>query len=661
MTTAIGLLLRIGVLSSLLITGLPAGAAPAPPKGELTGHVTVPKPVGQLTVYALNTDKDVGYMVYVVNGRYRFTHLFSGHYQVTLRGTPGQMNWSLPPQTADMVISAEKPASLDLVLKDPTIKPTYVGGMTYDAGFSDKPDDDRPPDARVEPYEAIYPPGRGREVMERICFGCHTVQLYPYNVARTYASGRPPHDKDGWAITVDRMAHGVAFNTPGKASNFDGDKLLSAEDREAVIDYLATNFGPDSVPRAVQQVSDPELDPQALSKAEFVEYRFFNTPDFPKRASHTITFNPDGTLYTLDRGSRGSIMWVNPVTGEKKDYPDHGGGESITADRDGTVWYGGLRHFDPKTNLVDEYRFQTPSGKGRAISVSTAIFDSNGDLWLSMLGYGGLGKWDRKTNDIVWWDVPILRSRPYGITLDHHDKVWFAEYHNSGVASFDPKTQEFKHYRLTSQEPTNIRRPGADSKNMIWAATWGSRGMQNAALYKLNPDTGDVREYKLGIPYANPYDSAPDDRDNIWVATDNHILRFDQKTEHWTRYPIPTRSDIARLSITGEGTVWFAMRNAGQSGGYGAVASALYPDKDKIKTFAATYSAQSNHSRLVYRYKGPDTPVAGKVEFVRAPPQNPDDYGRMLTQLGLPIPPVNAWGGTVSGSTRTLTGGAAAE
>ena len=580
----------LGVLAALFASGARVQAAPIPHMGALAGKVTVPKAVGQLTVYALNTDKDVGYMVYVVNGQYRITNLFPGHYQVSLRGTPGQMNWSLTPQSGNIEISADKPSTLDLTLNDPTIKPTYVGGLTYDAGFSDKPDDPRPPDAKIEPYDAIYPPGPARATMERICFGCHTVQLYPYNVARTYASGRPPHDRDGWGITVDRMAHGLAFNTPGKASNFDGDKLLSTKDQEVLVDYLAQNFGADAAPRAVQQVTDPELDPRALAKAEFIEYRFFNSPAFPKRASHTITFNPDGTLYTLDRGSRASVMWVNPVTAEKKDYPVPGGGESITADRDGTVWFGGLSHYDPKTNLLDEYKFQTPNGKGRSISVSTAIFDSNGDLWLSMLGYGGLGKWDRSTNNIVWWDVPILRSRPYGITLDHNDKVWFAEYHNSGVASFDPKTQKFTHYRLTAQEPTNIRRPGADSKNMIWAATWGSKGMQNAALYKLNPATGKVNEYKVGIPYANPYDSAPDDNDNIWVATDNHILKFDQKTDKWTRYPLPTRSDVARLSITGEGTVWFAMRNAGQSGGYGAVASALYPDKDNIKTFAATYS-----------------------------------------------------------------------
>ena len=53
--------------------------------------------------------------------------------------------------------------------------------------------------------------------------------------------------------------------------------------------------------------------------------------------------------------------------------------------------------------------------------------------------------------------------------------------------------------------------------------------------------------------------------------------------------------------------------------------------------------------------------VRGKVEYVPAPPQNPDDYGKMLTEAGLPIPASNAWGGGVSGNTRTMKGGAAAE
>ena len=75
----------------------------------------------------------------------------------------------------------------------------------------------------------------------------------------------------------------------------------------------------------------------------------------------------------------------------------------------------------------------------------------------------------------------------------------------------------------------------------------------------------------------------------------------------------------------------------------------------------ATYSAKSNHSRLVYKYKGPDTKVTGKVKTVPAPPQNPDAYGKMLTAMGMPVPAVNAWSAQAAGSTRTQRSGAAAE
>jgi len=621
------------VLLATLLAGLaPALAEQLPGMGLLSGNVTAPKSVGQLSIYALNTDKNIGYQVFVVDGRYRATNLFPGHYAVTLRGTAGQLNWSLKPQTVKAEIQSGKLARADFKLKDSRIPPTYPGGMTYE-GFSDRPDDPPQPVGRIEPYDSVYPPGPGRHIVERICFACHEVSFFSYNVPRTFPTGHTALDKDGWAITVDRMSKGPGlFSAPGKASYWDA-KLMAPGEREILIDYLAENFGPQSVPRVVRQESEPRLDPKILDKAEFVEYRVPNTPDFPKRATHTITFNADGTLYTLDRGSRGSVLWIDPTTGAHKDHVDHGGGEGITADRDGTVWYGALRHFDPKTGLLDEYQYKGPEHPRRALAL-TSIFDSRGDLWSTDLVGGGLQKWDRKTDSLLWWDVPVLRSRPYGITLDHNDKVWIAEWFSGGVTSFDPKTQRFRHYPLTPLAPTNIRRLGADSKNFIWACTWGAPGIDSAALYRLNPDTGEVQEHKLDILYAHPYDAAPDDEDHIWVATDNHILRFDQTTNSWARYPVPTRTDIARLSITGEGTVWFAERGAGQTSGYGAVAVALYPDKDQIKTFAARYSEKSNHGRTVYAYHGPDATMTGTVKLSSATPQNPGAYAAMLSAAG---------------------------
>jgi streptogramin lyase len=634
--------LRLATLCAVVLSGVitSAHAEQLPGMGSLAGKVAAPKSVGQLSVYALNTDQSVGYQVFVVDGRYRATNLFPGHYAVTLRGTAGQLNWTLKQQTIKLEVRAGRQSSADFRVNNARIPTTYVGGMSYE-GWSDRPDDPVQPIGKIEPYDVVYPPGPGRRIMERICFACHEVSFFPYNVARTFPTGRMLLDKDGWGVTVDRMANGPSlFSRPGKASYWDPG-LLGPNDRNTVVDYLAENFGPDSLPRVVQQDSEPKLDPKVLAKAEFVEYRVPNTPDFPKRATHTITFNPDGTIYTLDRGSRGSVLWIDPSTGAHKDYVGHGGGEAITADRDGTVWYGSLRHFDPKTGLMDEYQFEGPEHSRRALAV-TSIFDSNGDLWGTDLVGGDLEKWDRKTNSLVWWDIPVLRSRPYGITVDHHDKVWFAEWFSGGVTSFDPKAQQFRHYPLTRLAPTNIRRLGADSKNFIWACTWGAPGVNSAALYRLDPDTGAVEEHKLDILYAHPYDAAPDDDDRIWVATDNHILMFDPTSGVWARYPTPTRTDIARLSITGEGTVWFAERAAGQTAGYGAVAVALYPDKDRIKTFAARYSEKSDHGHLIYNYHGPDAKVTGTVRTFSSAPQNPGAYAAMLKAHGLPVPPADA-------------------
>jgi streptogramin lyase len=627
----------VAYAASLLAGASQATADLLPGTGELTGQVAAAESLGQLTVYAFNTDKSVGYMVYVVDGRYRAVDLFPGHYQVSVRGTSGQLNMDIPAKTIDLTIEAQQHATADFTLADTAPPPTYVGGMPY-------------PDAKIEPFKAIYPAGAGRDVMERTCFGCHTIQLYPYDVIRDYPGGRPEHDKDGWAITVDRMAHGMAFGAPGKPSNFDS-ALLPGADEKTVVDYLAQNFGPASKPRVVQQESEPKLNPAMLAKAEFVEYRFLNKPD-QNRFTHTIDFDPtDGHVLAMDRGAT-SIVDVNAETGDRTDHIGQGGGEYLQVDVDGTVWYGGLNHFDPKTGLFDKYRLTG----GKIIPVSSMVFDSNGDLWLSELSSGGLAKWDRKTDQISWWDVPILRSRPYGITVDHNDKIWFAQYHNSAIASFDPKTQEFRSYPLTKDVPTNIRRTNADSRNFIWAATWGHpHPEEGGSLFRLDPSTGDVVEHKLGIAYANPYDSDIDDNDNVWVATDNHIAMFDQKANKFTFYPVPERTDIPKLSITRDGAIWFSPRNAGQSGGYGGSASVLYPDKDKIKIFAAYYSVNSERNHRA-QYKGPVTKITGVTKFSPAPPQNPGAYAAMLTTHGMEMDKTDT-----EGSPRVLKGGASAE
>ena len=587
---------------------IPAFAEDLASYGRISGKVSGSQPGVLPTVVARNIDKEVSFMVFVVDGEYSAVNLIPGRYDVTVRPAVDQLE-GFTPETVRVDIEAGAQVEIDFALRDVGVKQNYAGGMPYPVGTT------------VLPYDEIYPAGPGRDIVERVCFGCHTQHLFPYN-GRTamYSGGRPPHDRAGWAATVDRMTGRMW----GKATLFNPD-LLSAEDREILIDYLNDNFGADSEPRLVELSSEPELDLDALSKAMFVEFRFPNKPDYNPRWPwpHQVDFDKEGNAWLAH--TQCCIIRIDPTTGESKYFYGHGGGHGIAVDQtDGTVWYSGdaVTHLDPETGLVDHWKVE-----GKPMFTNTQIFDTKGDLWLSQMT--NLGKWDRETNSIKYWEVPVLRSRSYGIVVDYNDVVWFADYHSGGITSFDSETGIFTHYPLVPHQDkatNSIRRLGVDLNNNIWAPTWGSWGTKNAALYQLNPETGEVTEHKLGIEYATPYAAEGDADNNVWVATDNYLSMFDQTAQKFVHYPIPVRSDTVKTTIAANGGIWFQYRNAGKYAGYGGTAVVLYPDKESLTTMAS-YPADWSNNFALLKYKGPPSPkVKGGDRMSPDQPQNPGAY-----------------------------------
>jgi streptogramin lyase len=613
--------------------------------GQLSGNVTGSKPGVLPVVYAYNTDKDVGYMVFVVDGKYHAVNLIPGHYDVTIRPAVDQLE-GFTTQTITMDVVADSHNKADFALENVGPAPNYVGGYPAEVCSRTVPDCG----ARIEPYDDIYPPGRGRDIIENTCLACHHVQYFPYNRVRGYQGGRSPKNKAAWAITVDRMHKRDPNARMGSASYFKTE-LLPPEDRDILVDYLAENFGFDAPPRLVQLRSEPELDLKALEKAMFIEYIYREDPEkYPVWPwSHNLTFDADGNVWNAYTAC--CIIRTDPRTGEARAFEDNGGGSSVVVDQtDGTVWYSGditrangggsapgkpvsvVKHLDPETGLVDNWLGGRPS--------NTQIFDRQGDLWMTA---GGITKWDRKTNSLMRWDVPVLRSGPYGIIVDSKDKIWFAEHYNSGLTRFDPVTEEFTFFRLTEEEPTSIRRPGVDSRDMIWAGTWASPGRNvggrniGGALYRLNPETGEVMERRVGIEYSRPYKADADPDDNIWVANDNYLSKYDQTADKFTHYPIPTRSDTLKTTIARDGAVWFIERNAGKFAGYGGTSAVLHPDKNKIKTLAA-YHHETSGAYLSSKYRGPVPPkVTGTNKSVFRS-QNADEFEEWAVAAGLPGP-----------------------
>ena len=588
--------------------------------GELSGIVKGTEVDVLPVIYAYNTDKDVGYTVFVVDGEYKANHMIAGNYDVTLRPAVGQLK-SFSSQTHSFYIDKGDRAEVDFTISDIDTVPNYVGGMDY-------------PDAQILPYDEIYPAGPGRDILERTCHGCHTANFYSYNAVRSYSGGRVPKNKDTWAITVDRMHKVPAFGAQGNPSMFDP-KYLTPEERDVLVDYLADNFGPEDPPKVIQLEVEPELDLTALKSAMFIEY-IYHEPEgkYPVDPwPHQVDFDLDGNVWLAYTSC--CIVKFDPRTGEQSVFEGHGGGHGIAVDQtDGSVWYSGdvVRHLDPETGLVDNWKSPGNSFLGS----NTQIFDSKGNLWLSLLGAGALGKWERETDTVKYWDVPVMRSRPYGIVMDHNDKVWFADYHNNGVTRFDPDTEKFKHFNLIkTQNVTAIRRLGADSKNMIWAGTWGNIAFNNSSLYKLNPETEEVTEYPSGIPYGAIYNAEADNQDNIWIAPDNYVSKFDQTTNKFTHYPIPTRSDSLKTTITRDGGVWFIYRNAGKYAGYGGSAVVLYPDMNKIETLAA-YHDKNSAGYALSGYQGPPSPKAkGLDRPVAHGAQNEEEYKIFALANGL--------------------------
>lgn len=512
-------------------------AAAAGSTGIISGSVTADR--GEVRAFRVQARDVVHRVTYTV-----FT--YRGAYQI----------FNLPPSTYELRIIEEG-------FDSPVQQVTLGSGETQMANLALTAKADSASVEALE-FDALYPPGPGRDILLTNCFGCHGSQGWHERTGRNEA---------GWRAGVDRMSDVKTYLARGKIAGIALPPMhehpLSPAQRDTVVKYLAANFPPG---RQRTLKLDPLVrDEEALAQALYVLY---DLPDVsshqfadgkPTRGTHDVYPSEvrPGTVWMVGLGA-GSILavdtrqpefakrtqeWTIPVDGNLNVRP-HG-----IVERHGRVYHtsltlDGVGEFDPATGRSQIYSAPSKGGGGHTLRV-----DSKGNIWFTTLyGPSRIIRVDAVTKKVTEYDPTKGAANWYGIVVDNRDRVWASGSRLAhGVFMYDPATDKWTSYPMSATG----RRVTVDPQGKVWAVQYFGN-----AIARIDPDTGQVTEYKLPLKHGNPYEGWADLEGNIWMdnAMYNSLVKFDPSRQAFTYFPFPILdAHTPKMEVDAEGTLWFGL------------------------------------------------------------------------------------------------------
>jgi diguanylate cyclase (GGDEF)-like protein len=216
-------------------------------------------------------------------------------------------------------------------------------------------------------------------------------------------------------------------------------------------------------------------------------------------------------------------------------------------------------------------------GDGLTINHGRVILqDSTGFLWFGT--FDGLVRYDG-------YDVKVFRNDPTdfnsisdslitSISEDSQNNLWVGT--NVGLNLFNPKTEQFIHYRHKTDDNNSlsddaVRSIAEDSQGNLWVGT------RDGGLNKFNPKTEKFIHYRHQANDSNSLshdfvkDIFEDSRGAIWLATDGGGLnKFNSKTEKFIRYrhhaniPNSLSHDVlSSITEDSQGNLWVGTLGGG--------------------------------------------------------------------------------------------------
>ena len=384
--------------------------------------------------------------------------------------------------------------------------------MPLAAGAQDKAANAAPP----------LPEGKGKQLVEGMCAGCHALQLIQTSSGYT---------REHWKELVGYMV----------------DMSGSPAQQNEVLDYLAANFPPNNR-RAAKPV------PGTFQ----VTFKDYVMPQLGQRTRDPIQA-ADGSIWYA--GQFGNLIGrYDPKTGQAKEYPlpPNSMPHTVQLDPKGRPWFSGNKNgligwVDPASGKATTYKMPDPE----AVDVHTMTFDKKGMVYFTFQWANMLGRLNPDTGEIKLVKVSAQRSQPYDIKFDAEGMLWVSCNGRPCLLKVHPDTLDITEVKLPLPN-TTVRRLDIAPDGIIWYVNSGA-----GRLGRLNPKSGEIKEWDSPSgPRSHPYAISVLDG-AIWYnesgVRPDMLVRFDPATETFQSWPLKSGNIYAGIlrnsRITPQGTL----------------------------------------------------------------------------------------------------------
>lgn len=302
---------------------------------------------------------------------------------------------------------------------------------------------------------------------------------------------------------------------------------------------------------------------------------------------NTISENNIFSLYYND-----SKLWIGTKTGglnimNLKDYSikryahDPSNPNSIPSnlirdilkDKDGNMWLAtdqGLSHFDEKNETFYTYTSNTDKHSICDNNIINLYQDRLGVIWIGT--FSGISKFFPNNDFEVYRNDPsddnsLSSSSVCGIYEDDEGNVWIGTF-NAGInkVSGDKVTRYYNDLNDVNSLSSNRVKDITGIENEIWIATDNGlnkydKDTEKFTVYKKTDDENSVVNSEIRVLYI--------DRDGLlWIGTRGGISTFDRE-ENFTSYnEVLEKNGIYEKTISAiyedsEGIMWFGLGNDG--------------------------------------------------------------------------------------------------